>query len=94
MNVIWSGFNPRLSSLFWDVLMTLKAPERTNGWQVLFPSAALQWSRLIFPHSASPALSRLHTLCAALQKLEQRSSTRSGLCTMDTQGCRIPTPTQ
>lgn len=57
-------------------------------------TGALRFSLIIFSHSASPTLSRSHTLCAALQKLEQRYSILSGLCTMDTRGCRIPTPTQ
>lgn len=44
--------------------------------------------------NVSPTLSRSHTLCAALQKLEQRSSAPSKLCTLDIRGCRSQTLTQ
>lgn len=42
----------------------------------------------------SPTFSRSHTVCAALQKLEQRSRAPSRRCTLDTRGCRSQTLTQ
>lgn len=82
-------FNLTHCSLSWEIFPICSrrlASTRKGRFSVVCCSGV--WLFLYQP------LSRLHTLCAALQKLEQRSSTPSGLCTMDTQGCRIPTPTQ
>lgn len=55
--------------------------------------AARVCSSLVFLN-VSPTLSRSHTLCGALQKLEPWSRAPSRLCTLDTRGCRSRIHTQ